>query len=125
MDLAGSPFLFILFFLLEIDSSIEMEVSEAVVHVDMAVTVVERMETERHSEEPLVVVIDKSHTCDEVDVELVETEMSELGVLFLVRPVCNFVGVVKCDIIGKSRRERYAKKPVFCEHPVVCIAEIE
>ena len=102
MYLAGTPFLFILFFLLEVDSGIEMEVCEAVVHVDMSVTVVERMETERHSEEMFVVVIDKSHTCDEVDVELVEAEVAELGVLFLVRAVCDFVGVVERDVVSQS-----------------------
>ena len=79
-----------------------MEVCEAVVHVDMAVAVVEGMEAERHAEEMLVVVIDKPHTCDEVDVELVEAEMPEFRVAFGVRAVCDFVGVVERDVVSQS-----------------------
>ena len=73
----------LLFLPSEVHADVEPDVAEAVVHADLAVAVVEGVELERHAGEVAGVVIDYGHSRDEVEVQLVEREMSEDGVLFL------------------------------------------
>jgi len=113
------------FFLFKVEAEVEVEVGEAVVHIDMPVFVVEGVEPEGHASEIFVVVIDQSKACDEVDVELVEAEMSELGVLLGGGACRDVVGVVVGDVVGQSWREGDAEEEVLGEDPVVGVSEVD
>ena len=114
-----------MFFLFKVEAEVEVEVGEAVVHIDMPVFVVEGVEPEGHAREIFVVVIDQSKACDEVDVELVEAEMAELGVLLGCGASRDVVGVVVGDVVCQSRREGDAEEEVLGEDPVVGVSEVD